>query len=535
MLLLLLTLWLSPGKGTGSAMPLPDYALWRTSAAATPYWDWRANGVIDVIDLVYFRDVWYEDVTDAAGILSGQGTLNDFFATGQAWGDCNNDGLLDLYLTNSIGDNKLYMNNGNGSFSLSPVNAQVALGQTASSGTVWVDYDNDGWLDLYVLNDGPNTLLRNMAGAGFEDVTAVSGTGNDKRGMASMWGDINGDSYLDLYVVNWGEPGQKEDGLYMANGDGTFADHSGTLGASGAGPGCTGSFLDFDNDGDLDIYVVNDKLYGNILYRNDGPGCGFWCLTDVSTLAGANTQVWGMGLAVGDYDADLDLDLYFSHVGPMVLLQSQTSQGSPTYLSAGAAAGVAFDTVGWGAVFFDFDNDGWLDLYLATSVNDITQGNRMYHNRGDGTFADRSLKSGAANLGHTLGVAYADYDQDGMLDLVIGNRGEPYVLYRNKGRTGADNDWLNIRLTGSGPVNRDAVGARVYLTLDNGRVLMQEVKCGSSLGSGNDMALHFGLGSAAVSQATVIWPDGTSRALGAMTPNHFMNLAYPDLMTVMKR
>lgn len=535
MICIFLALFLGPAEGTSSAMPMPGPELWMNSAAATPYWDLHGEGVIDVVDLLYFGDVWFEDVTDAAGIVATQGALNDFFATGQAWGDCDNDGLPDLYLTNSIGANTLYHNNGNGTFSVSPLSGQVALARTASSGTVWVDFDNDGWLDLYVLNDGPNSLFRNMAGAGFLDVTASSGTGNDKRGMSAAWGDINGDSFLDLYVVNWGEPGQKEDGLYLANGDGTFTDLSAMLGASGEGPGCTASFLDFDNDRDLDLYVVNDKLYGNILMRNDGPGCGSWCLTDVSALAGANTRVWGMGLAVGDYDGDLDLDLYFSHVGPMVLLRNQSAQGSPSFLSAGSAAGVGFDTVGWGAIFFDFDNDGWLDLYLATSVYDITQANRLFHNRGDGTFADRSLKGGTANLGHTLGAAYADYDQDGLLDLVIGNRGEGYRLYHNRGTAAGAKDWLDIRLTGSGPINRNAIGTRVYLTLADGRTLMQEVKCGSSLGSGNDFALHFGLGTSAVVQASVLWPDGTMHAFGAMAPNYFISVAYPDILAVMKR
>ena len=307
------------------------------------------------------------------------------------------------------------------------------------------------------------------------------------------------------------------------------------------GPGFVASWLDYDNDGDLDIYLVNDKAFSgppppphpghNILWRNDGAGCGplAWCFTDVSVSSGANIPVDGMGLAIGDYDNDGDLDMYFSNAGPQVLLQNQTSQGSPTFLNVGVAAGVAFDAVGWSAVFFDYDNDTLLDLYLATMNGEPQLANRVFHNEGDGTFTDVSDGSGANNNGQTLGAAYADYDEDGHVDLVIGNLGVPYTLYRNLGLAeGGSNNWLSVELRGGGPVNRDAIGGRVVLSTSDGDTLMQEVKSGSSLGSNNQLALHFGLGSQSVNDLSIKWSNGVTETLGAVSVNQMLTIEYPQ-------
>ena len=530
-MIIFLLLWMA-GTDFGNA-PTPAFNLWQTDAGALEYWDLHADGRIDVIDLLYFRDLWFEDVTDTAGIVTSHVAVGDYFGIGQCWGDYDNDGFLDLYVTDAQGPNTLFRNNGDGTFSVSPLSGLISLPAIGSSGALWVDYDNDGWQDLYVLNNGPNSLFRNIGGGVFTDVSAAAGVADDNKSMSGAWGDLNGDGFLDLYVANWGEPAEKEDGLYLNNGDGTFNDIGNILGAQRLGPGCTLSFLDFDNDMDSDIYVVNDKLYGNVLWRNDGPNCPDWCLTDVSAQANANTQVWGMGLAVGDYDGDLDLDLYFSHIGPMVLLQNQIEQGQAVFQSKGAFAGVDLDVVGWGAVFFDYNNDSLPDLYLATSQPDMHLCNRLYTNRGDGTFADHTLKSGAANRDFTQGVAYADYDRDGFLDLAIGNRGSGYRLYRNLGKAGKDNEWVSIQLTGAQDINRNAVGSRVYLYLDNGQILLQEVKCGSSLGAGNDLALHFGLGTASIQQMMVQWPNGDMNTFKTVPDNCFLSLTYPDDMVVL--
>ncbi len=506
----------------------------------------------------------FVDVSESAGVTATHNghweLFEDDFATGylgigQAWGDYDRDGWLDLYVTGNRDPSVLYRNNGDGAFAVSELSLQVALEGAETGGAVWADYDNDGWLDLYVLNHGANTLFHNDGGRGFSDVTARASVGDAAKGTTATWGDFDGDSFLDLYVVNWscfpecGDPNitrehhEARDTLYRNRGDGTFEDVTHLLDYDLLlGSGFSASFTDYDNDGDADIYVVNDQfknMLGNILWRNDGPGCGGWCFSEVSIEAGARTFIHGMGLAVGDYDNDLDLDFYFSDmVNGMVLLQNQ---GDGAFIDMAEEAGVVVgpsSAVGWGTVFFDYDNDSWLDLYLTATEFiqfDIVSGPEgmmfeyrdfLFKNQGDGTFKDATPQDWLVNLKPSMGLAYADYDKDGFLDFVLGNWNEGYRLYRNTGAIGQSNNWLNIRLVGGGDINRDAIGARVTITTDDGRQMLQEVKCGSSLGAGNDTALHFGLGEATVRELRVRWPNGVEETLRDVAVNQFLEVAY---------
>ncbi len=506
----------------------------------------------------------FVDVSESAGINAthrGHWELfDDDFATGylgigQAWGDYDNDGWLDLYVTGNRDPSVLYRNMGNGAFTVSDLTPQVALADVDTGGAVWVDYDNDGWQDLYVVNHGPNTLFHNQSGQGFADVTDVAGVGDAGKGATATWGDYDGDSFLDLYVVNWscfpecGDPNitlnhdAARDTLYHNQGDGSFVDVSHLLEFDLLlGAGFTASFTDYDNDGDADIYVVNDQfknMLGNILWRNDGEGCAGWCWADASIEAGARTFIHGMGLAVGDYDNDLDLDFYFSDmVNGMVLLQNQ---GDGTFDDVADDAGVVVgpsSAVGWGTIFFDYDNDSWLDLYLTATEFiqfDIETGPEgmmfeyrdfLFRNLGDGAFADATPQKWIDDAVPSMGLAYADYDKDGWLDFVLGNWNQGYVLYRNTGGLTHDRNWINLRLRGGGDINRDAIGARVYLSTDSGRTLMQEVKTGSSLGAGNDTALHFGLGDDTVRQLRVRWPNGAESLLNDVDVNQFLEVNY---------
>ncbi len=506
----------------------------------------------------------FVDVSEAAGISAGHRghweLFDDDFASGylgigQAWGDYDRDGWLDLYVTGNRDPSVLYRNNGDGTFSVSDLTPQVALPDVDTGGAVWADYDNDGWLDLYVLNHGANVLFHNEGGRGFADVTAQAGAGDAGKGTTATWGDYDGDSYLDLYVVNWscfpecGDPNisrehdAARDTLYRNRGDGSFEDVTGLLDYDLLlGAGFSASFTDYDNDGDPDIYVVNDQfknMLGNILWRNDGAGCGGWCFSEASIEAGARTFIHGMGLAVGDYDNDLDLDFYFSDmVNGMVLLQNQ---GDGTFDDVANKAGVVVgpsSAVGWGTMFFDYDNDSWLDLFLTATEFvqfDIFSGpegmmfayrDYLFRNQGDGSFADATPQDWLDDLRPSMGLAYADYDRDGFVDFVLGNWNEGYRLYRNTGADGKGNNWLNIRLRGGGDINRDAIGSRVYLETSSGRALMQEVKAGSSLGAGNDMALHFGLGGETIGELRIRWSNGTDESLGAVAVNQFLEVAY---------
>jgi len=479
----------------------------------------------------------YEDVTAAAGINSPRARTDGEQITGQAWGDYDQDSWLDLYVTDTDGPNTLYRNNGDGTFSVSPLNEQVALPDAESGGAIFADYDNDGWPDLYVLNWGANVLFHNDQGQGFSEVTAVAGVGGNQNSKTAAWGDFNKDGFLDLYVANWAcDPrcgrsleGEK-DALYRSNRDGTFTDVTNLLpGGKTRGAGFVASFVDFDNDGDLDIYLVNDEFInpvGNALWRNDGPYCEGWCFTEVSAEAGADTRVMGMGLATADYDNDGDLDFYFSNAGPMTLLQNQ---GNGAFGDMAETAGVQYPQgVGWGAVFLDYDNDGWQDLYLSLkeAVGGGSPANPLFHNEGDGSFTNLGEASGAGNTGKTIGVAAADYDRDGWVDLVIGNFDEGYFLYRNQMGDQSPANWLTLKLVGTGYINRDAVGTRVIVTDSDGRTQLQQVKNGSSLGSGDWLELHFGLGTATLEEVRILWPNGQEQVLTDLALNQNQTITY---------
>ncbi|MBK7893865.1 MAG: VCBS repeat-containing protein [Anaerolineaceae bacterium] len=479
----------------------------------------------------------FHNVSRAAGIT--QTRQGNDRAIGQAWGDYDRDGWVDFYVTDTKGPNSLFRNNGDGTFSRPAIAETVALPDGFSGGASFADYNNDGWLDLYVVNWGQNVLFRNDAGHGFTDVTNEAGVGGQgENSQTASWGDYDSDGWLDLYVANWacyprcGRPSQGDtDRLYHNNGDGTFTDVTRLLGGETYGAGFVASFTDYDNDGDQDIYLLNDEFLfptGNKLWRNDGPGCEGHCFVQVAPDANADTHVMGMGLATADYDNDGDFDFYFSNAGPMTLLQNQ---GDGTFGNVAELAGVDLpDGVAWAASAFDYNNDGWQDLYLAvmtTASHDGIAANPLFHNNGDGTFSRVSSGSGAGDVGPTMGIALADFDNDGRIDLLLGNKDDGYSLLRNQSSQ-ADGHWLTLALEGAGPVNRDAVGSRVTVRTADGNVQTREVQNGGSLGAGHELRLHVGLGAFdTVEELTIRWPDGRSQTFSHIPANRQISLPYP--------
>ena len=486
------------------------------------------------------RAIWEEDAPRQIG--------KQYLAAGSAWADYDNDGWVDLFVTGNLAPNVLYRNQGDGSFAVSEFSDALSLPDLPSGGAVWADYDNDGWRDLYVLNMGANRLFRNLGGQGFADVTVEAGVGDIGKGVTAAWGDYDEDGHLDLYVVNWSclpecdleDFSRSRDALYHNDGDGGFTDVSGLLGFEGLlGAGFSASWVDYDNDRDLDLYVVNDKVanaLGNVLWRNDGAGCDGWCFSDVSAAVGADLVVHGMGLATGDYDNDGDLDFYFSNmVKAMVLLENQ---GDGSFINNTDPAQVGYDTgqaVGWGTAFFDFDNDGWLDLFLAAtgmSPASAPPGQQLddpdlrarslapefgpagmhfyypdmlYHNQRDGSFAavDQGLFADGAQP--TMGFSSADYDRDGRVDFALTYWNDSHRLFQNDNLAAQLNNWIAFDLQGGGGIDRDAIGTRVRVDSADGLSQIREVKSGSSLGAGNELTLHFGLGDADIRRVLVSW------------------------------
>ena len=361
-------------------------------------------------------------------------------------------------------------------------------------------------------------------------MTVAAGVGDIGKGTTAAFGDYDEDGHLDLYVANWScvpacemsDFVRSRDVLYHNNGDGSFTDVSGLLGFNELlGAAFSVSWVDYDDDRDLDIYVVNDKAVnalGNVLWRNDGAGCAAWCFTDVSERAGADAVVHSMGLATGDYDNDGDLDFYFSNmVRSMVLLENE---GDGSFADVTEQARVDYRTgeaVGWGTAFFDFDNDGWLDLYLAASGISPIYGkvgmhfaypDMLYRNRRDGSFdtVDQELFSDGNSA--SMGFSTADYDRDGSIDYALTWWNEGHRLFRNVAYHGRLNNWIAFELEGGGMIDRDALGTRVRVISTDGLSQIRELKSGSSLGAGNELLLHFGLGDATIERVIVSWLNG---------------------------
>lgn len=482
-----------------------------------------------------------QDVTAAAGLdtelpLGGCSR----FASGAAWGDVEGDGDLDLYVPSQGGPAQLWINDGTGHFVDVAPDRGVDNGGRFGMGAVFADYDNDGDQDLYVLNHGPNRLYRNDGTGSFSDVATSAGVDDDGSSASASWGDYDLDGFLDLYVVNYkdcsGERAQ-EDKLYHSVGDGTFTDVTELLGPDATiGAGFQAAWFDYDVDGDQDLYLANDFLAlipePNKLWKNDGPDGDGWRFTDVSEASGTDYAINSMGIGIGDYDGDLDLDMAVSNIAGNVLARNE---GDGTFTDVAAAARVQRPTqrngvnaVTWGLDFRDLNLDRLVDLFVAAgSLHDTgAQGHEMFVNGGDGTFFDLSAPSGVAVDSVGRGVAFADYDRDGRMDFYVVNQAGSPVLYRNvTSVTGLH--WLEVRTTGT-TSSRDGCGARLVLTVA-GTKQVREVYCGSiGLSSGSDPVVHFGLGTTKrVSKLEVFWPSGTYQVVQRFKGDRLLELVEP--------
>jgi hypothetical protein len=367
---------------------------------------------------------------------------------GVAWIDYDSDGDDDLYLSNYGTQNQLYRNDGGGVFTVA---SYVPLNDTGNStDAVWGDYDNDGDLDVYIGNCGQaNKLLRNMGGGNFSDWT-VSPLNNVECADGLAWVDYDNDGDVDIYLANYGAANC----LFRNDGLVNWTDvATGPMADSGD---CAGvAFADYDNDGDQDLYMA--KYYGgaNRLIRNDGGGA----FTDVTSGPLGDTGE-GMGVAWGDYDNDGDLDLYLVNNGQDNKLFRNDGGGTFTDVTTGPLVGDGYD---FGCVWGDYDNDGDLDLYLTTSYDN----NRLLRNEGGGTFIDWTSGQLTDPLSYSMGTAFADYDGDGDLDLYVANVGtwDYSRLFNNL--IGSSNHWIHVNLVGT-TSNAAGIGARIRTVAGRG-------------------------------------------------------------------
>jgi len=448
----------------------------------------------------------------------------DDFVGGAAFLDCDDDGDADLYLTTALGPNRLYRNDGD---IFTELDAPAAdLDGVYSSGASTADYDRDGDADLFVtVQFEPNRLLRNDGDCTFSDATDDAGLADSYRSLHSYWVDIERDGDLDLYVANWGEglpegaggrPPAFPDQFWLNRGDGTFEERSDLLPPETAESfAMTGAFLDFDNDGDYDLFQVNDRgaqIVPNRLYRNDAEPGGLPRFVDVSDQQGFNGEPDGMGLAVADFNLDRRADFFTTGNFEELLLR----QGSH-YVDAAVAMGLHNDArLTWGGVAADFDADGDEDLFYVDSSffdggfeeTDAYRG-EAYHYRNDLTgpsrFERRPLEGMLADLHHWRANAGVDVDGDGLPDLYLATVERTPLIALTNPPPGSG--VVEVRLRGT-LSNTEGRGAVVEATVGD-VVLTRWPGAADPWSCGVPAWSHFGLGEAtSIDQVVVRWPSG---------------------------
>src|SRR6266699_1587223 len=412
------------------------------------------------------------------------------------------------------------------------------IAESMSGGVALFDYDNDGYLDIYFVNSltvdlakshqkTRSALYHNNRDNSFTDVTDKAGVGDIGFGMGVAVGDYNNDGFDDLYVTCIGP-----NHLLHNNGDGTFTDVSTKAGVAdgngyyGMGVICS----DFDEDGFVDIFVANDST-PNFLYHNNGDGTfkeiGFSSGTAVN---GEGREQGSMGVTLGDYDHDGRLDLFITNFDDEYnVLYHNDGHNSFTDLSyAAKVAEVSLPYVGWGTKFFDYDNDGWVDLFVANGHaypqrDHYRQREFLFHNNRDGTFSEVANQAGSALLEERVGrgVAFGDIDNDGDVDIIVADLDGSPQLLRNDG--GDRNNSVLIKTVGV-KSNRDGIGARVKIVSGN-LAQVDEVRSGGSYLSQSDLRLHFGLEKRTrIDLLEIHWPSGVIDKLTNLSVNKILTI-----------
>ena len=528
----------------------------------TSYWV-HAESKISFTDITTAAGLQFHHVDGR----SGERYFLETVGSGAAFFDYDRDGWIDIYFVNGADlpgfrspqspTNRLYRNNGNNTFT--DVTEQAGVGDTGYGGGCAVgDYDNDGNLDVYVTNFGANVLYRNNGDSTFTDVTQHAGVGDRRWSLGCAFADYDNDGFVDLYVTNYIDfhfeshtnctqkgvaaycPPESFEGapdtLYRNNGDGTFTDVTAIAGVyneDGKGMGVV--FGDYDNDGDADCYVGNDAGE-NFLYQNKGDGT----FKNVGWMAGVeadeNGNVQGtMGVDFGDYDNDglLDLIAINYQQQPNALYRNDNANFfTDVSFVAGMADSVPY--VGWGVDFFDVDNDGDKDLLIANGhlqdtieqYDDTTtypQHNHLLINNGHGYFVNESVKTGNGLQSRKVsrGLATGDYDNDGDLDVLICNANDTPQLLRNDSEI--QGNWILIHTIGMRS-NRAGIGTRIKIQTDT-LIQIDEVRGGSGYLSQNDLRLHFGIGAHNhIDRIEARWPSGIVDIIRDVAPNQIITI-----------
>ena len=541
-----------------------------------------------ILHAAAFAEVQFVDATAAAGISfqhvdgrTGEKYLIETLGSGALFFDFDVDGALDLYIVNAthippivdekhshghLPENKLYQNNGDGTFI--DITQQAGVGDTGYGvGCASADIDNDGYPEIYITNYGYNRLYHNNGDGTFTDITQKAGVGDERWGTSCAFLDYDNDGDVDLYVVNymkfsveenrwWETRGirtycsptdqiagshfvSEPDILYRNNGDGTFTDVTEAARISHRALGLAVAVGDYDNDGYPDLHIAND-MEADLLYRNNGDGT----FTETADLTGTGYDGngfpgSGMGSAFGDYDNNGSLDLVVSNASslPVILYQNESAIFFTDVSFTAGIGAVTLPYFKWAVEFFDYNNDGLLDLFVANghlqenialfSDSTYPQSDLLFRNtrQQNGTyhFTDASVEVGLAQLPKKVsrGAAFGDYDNDGDIDIFLNNSNQPATLLRNDG--GNSNHWLTIQPIGT-QSNASGIGTKIVVKA--GKLsLFKEVRSGASYLSQSDVRVHFGLGgNSEVDTLEIHWQSGRIEQFSNLKSNQILRI-----------
>lgn len=518
---------------------------------------------------LYSQNLRFQDQTTEAGIdhiYQGLG----YMGSGAVFFDANGDNFEDLFLTGGFLPDRLYINQGDGTFRNASGNSGIGKNRTTNTtGVVAGDLDNDGLRDLIISTRNEGCLIfQNLGDESFRDITQSSGiklladgSPETQQGFSISLGDVNLDGFLDIYVVNWVDTvahifdqegnltGFQHTGgrnrLFLNQNDLSFQEVGQSYGVDDAGAGLASVFSDFDEDGDMDLLIANDFgewLIPNALYCNLYPEARF---ENISELAAFDVPMYGMGIGVGDFDQDKDLDYYLTNIGRNSLMQNWGDAGFSD-ISAEAKVEDTYVynisphlSIGWGAAFADLDMDTDLDLLVANGRVGSTDffpsldsmPDKIYVNQGNGSFEDVSIQSDFIQYGLSRGMSLSDYDNDGDVDVILtcvphlflGLQGKA-VLFKNELSSG--NHWLKLKLEGV-LNNRDALGAQVLIFSGEKSWIHEITSGGQGHNSMHSTVAHIGLGERnSLDSLIVRWP-------GRLSPDqHFYNIPADQFLLI---